>query len=111
MKMERIYFSINKLMNYINENKVFEQLLFSRIEDPYDNNVRILCQIDDDYLLGGKLNSIYLLSTNNTIFIPHESIICIFDNKQPFVTLTPEEIRSDYYSHIAKSHYYITCLV
>ena len=104
--MERIYFSINKLMNYINENKVFDKYV-----DPNDNNVRILCKMDDDYLLGGKLNSIYLLSTNKTICIPHESIICIFDNKQPFVTLTPEEIRSDYYSHIAKSHYYTTCLV
>ena len=104
--MERIYFSINKLMSYINENKVFDKYV-----DPNDNNVRILCKMDDDYLLGGKLNSIYLLSTNKTICIPHESIICIFDNKQPFVTLTPEEIRSDYYSHIAKSHYYTTCLV
>ena len=101
-----MYFSINKLMNYINENKVFD-----KYSEPYDNNVRILCKIDDDYFAGGKLNSIYLLNTNNTIFIPHESIICIFDNKQPFVTLTPEEIRSDYYSRIAKSHYYITCLV
>ena len=61
MKMERIYFSINKLMNYINENKVFDKYV-----DPYDNNVRILCKMDDDYLLGGKLNSIYLLNTNNT---------------------------------------------
>ena len=104
--MERIYFSINKLMNYINENKVFDKYI-----DPNDNNVRILYKMDDDYLLGGKLNSIYLLNTNNTIFIPHESIIRIFDNKQPFVTLTPEEIRSDYYSRLTNCHCYITYLV
>ena len=101
-----MYFNINKLMNYINENKVFDKYV-----DPNDNNVRILCKMDDDYLLGGKLNSIYLLTTNNTIFIPHKSIICIFDNKQPFVTLTPEEIRSDYYSRLTKGHCYITYLV
>ena len=106
MKMERIYFSINKLMNYINENKVFDKYV-----DPNDNNVRILYKMDDDYLLGGKLNSIYLLNTNNTIFIPHKSIIGIFDNKQPFVTLTPEEIRSDYYSRLTNCHCYITYLV
>ena len=104
--MERIYFSINKLMNYINENKVFDKYV-----DPNDNNVRILYKMDDDYLLGGKLNSIYLLNTNNTIFIPHKSIIGIFDNKQPFVTLTPEEIRSDYYSRLTNCHCYITYLV
>ena len=103
---ERVYFSINKLMNYINENKVFDKYV-----DPDDNNVRILCKMDDDYLLGGKLNNIYLLTTNKTIFIPHESIIRIFDNKQPFVTLTPEEIRSDYYSRIVNNHCYITYLV
>ena len=103
---ERVYFSINKLMNYINENKVFDKYV-----EPDDNNVRILCKMDDDYLLGGKLHNIYLLTTNKTIFIPHESIIRIFDNKQPFVTLTPEEIRSDYYSRIVNSHCYITYLV
>ena len=103
---ERVYFSINKLMNYINENKVFDKYI-----DPNDNNVRILYKMDDDYLKGGKLNSIYLLNTNNTIFIPHKSIIGIFDNKQPFVTLTPEEIRSDYYSRLTNCHCYITYLV
>ena len=80
---ERVYFSINKLMNYINENKLF---------DKYVDPVNISLWFESNETFVNKFKqvvikpiAITLKGSDKSVTLTHQSLIDAFDNKQPFV--------------------------
>ena len=89
---ERVYFSINKLMNYINENKLF---------DKYVDPVNISLWFESNETFVNKFKqvvikpiAITLKGSDKSVTLTHQSLIDAFDNKQPFVSFSKNKKRS-----------------
>ena len=92
MKMERIYFSINKLMNYINENKVFEQYSEPRtISLWFESNETFVNKFKQVVI---KPIAITLRGSDKPVTLTHQTLINAFNNKQPFVSFSKNKKRS-----------------
>ena len=92
MKMERIYFSINKLMNYINENKVFEQYSEPRtISLWFESNETFVNKFKQVVI---KPIAITLRGSDKPVTLTHQTLINAFNNKQPFVSFNKNKNRS-----------------
>ena len=91
MKMERIYFSINKLMNYINENKLFEQYCEPRtISLWFESNETFVNKFKQVVI---KPIAITLRGSDKSVTLTHQTVINAFDNKQPFVSFSKNKKR------------------
>ena len=89
---ERVYFSINKLMNYINENKVFEQYSEPRtISLWFESNETFVNKFKQVVI---KPIAITLRGSDKSVTLTHQSLIDAFDNKQPFVSFSKNKKRS-----------------
>ena len=89
---ERVYFSINKLMSYINENKLFEQYI-----DPV--NISLWFESNETFVnkfkqVVIKPIAITLKCSDKSVTLTHQSLIDAFDNKQPFVSFSKNKKRS-----------------
>ena len=89
---ERVYFSINKLMSYINENKLFEQYV-----DPV--NISLWFESNETFVnkfkqVVIKPIAITLKGSDKSVTLTHQSLIDAFDNKQPFVSFSKNKKRS-----------------
>ena len=89
---ERVYFSINKLMNYINENKLF---------DKYVDPVNISLWFESNETFVNKFKqvvikpiAITLKGSDKSVTLTHQSLIDAFENKQPFVSFSKNKKRS-----------------
>ena len=89
---ERVYFSINKLMSYINENKLF---------DKYVDPVNISLWFESNETFVNKFKqvvikpiAITLKGSDKSVTLTHQSLIDAFDNKQPFVSFSKNKKRS-----------------
>ena len=89
---ERVYFSINKLMSYINENKLF---------DKYVDPVNISLWFESNETFVNKFKqvvikpiAITLRGSDKSVTLTHQSLIDAFDNKQPFVSFSKNKKRS-----------------
>ena len=89
---ERVYFSINKLMNYINENKLF---------DKYVDHINISLWFESNETFVNKFKqvvikpiAITLKGSDKSVTLNHQSLIDAFDNKQPFVSFSKNKKRS-----------------
>ena len=98
---ERVYFSINKLMNYINENKLFDKSLRGRIENPYVDPVNISLWFESNETFVNKFKqvvikpiAITLRGSDKPVTLTHQTLINAFDNKQPFVSFNKNKNRS-----------------
>ena len=98
---ERVYFSINKLMNYINENKLFNKLLCSRIENPYIDPINISLWFESNETFVNKFKqvvikpiAITLRGSDKSVTLTHQTLINAFNNKQPFVSFSKNKKRS-----------------
>ena len=98
---ERVYFSINKLMNYINENKLFDKLLCGRIENLYVDPVNISLWFELNKTFVNKFKqvvikpiAITLKCSDKSVTLTHQSLIDAFENKQPFVSFSKNKKRS-----------------
>ena len=92
MKMERIYFSINKLMNYINENKLFEQYSEPRtISLWFESNETFVNKFKQVVI---KPIAITLRGSDKPVTLTHQTLINAFNNKQPFVSFSKNKKRS-----------------
>ena len=84
--MERMYFSINKLMNYINENKLFEQYCEPRtISLWFESNETFVNKFKQVVI---KPIAITLRGSDKSVTLTHQTVINAFDNKQPFVSFS-----------------------
>ena len=90
--MERVYFSVNKFMNYIHDNKLFEQ---------YCQPKTIYIWFESDETFINKFNqlvikpiAISLRSSDKSITMTHQTVINAFDNKQPFISVSKNKNRS-----------------
>ena len=89
---ERVYFSINKLMSYINENKVFEQYCEPRsISLWFESNETFVNKFKQVVI---KPIAITLKGSDKSVTLTHQSLIDAFDNKQPFVSFSKNKKRS-----------------
>ena len=89
---ERVYFSINKLMNYINENKLFDKYV-----DPI--NISLWFESNETFVnkfkqVVIKPIAITLKGSDKSVTLTHQSLIDAFDNKQPFVSFSKNKKRS-----------------
>ena len=91
--MERIYFSINKFISYVNENKPFEQSLRGRIENPYTDPKTISLWFETNETFTNKFKqvvikpiAITLRNPEKSITLTHQTIIDAFNNKQPYIS-------------------------
>ena len=107
---ERVYFSINKLMSYINENKVFEQSLRGRIENPYSEPRTISLWFESNETFVNKFKQVVIKPIAITlrgsdkpvravpktlcVTLTHQTLINAFNNKQPFVSFSKNKNRS-----------------
>ena len=98
---ERVYFSINKLMSYINENKLFEQSLRGRIENPYSEPRTISLWFESNETFVNKFKqvvikpiAITLRGSDKSVTLTHQTLINAFNNKQPFVSFSKNKKRS-----------------
>ena len=89
---ERVYFSINKLMSYINENKLF---------DKYVDPVNISLWFESNETFVNKFKqvvikpiAITLKGSDKSVTLTHQSLINAFNNKQPFVSFSKNKKRS-----------------
>ena len=90
--MERMYFSINKLMNYINENKVFEQYSEPRtISLWFESNETFVNKFKQVVI---KPIAITLRGSDKPVTLTHQTLINAFNNKQPFVSFSKNKKRS-----------------
>ena len=87
-----MYFSINKLMNYINENKLFEQYcepktvyLWFKSNETFVNKFKQVVI---------KPIAITLRGSDKPVTLTHQTLINAFDNKQPFVSFNKNKNRS-----------------
>ena len=88
--MVGLYFSINKFMNYINEIKPFKFeppviILWFKSDEAYINEAQQIVI---------KIDGISTRTPEKSIIFPHQAVIEIFNNKQPYVYFTCEEIKS-----------------
>ena len=97
---ERVYFSINKLMNYINENKLFDKLLCGKIENPYVDPVNISLWFESNETFVNKFKQVVikpialtLRTSDKSVTLTHQSLINAFNNKQPFVSFSKNKNR------------------
>ena len=88
---ERVYFSINKLMSYINENKLF---------DKYVDPVNISLWFESNETFVNKFKqvvikpiAITLRGSDKPVTLTHQTLINAFDNKQPFVSFSKNKNR------------------
>ena len=89
---ERVYFSINKLMNYINENKVFEQYSEPRtISLWFESNETFVNKFKQVVI---KPIAITLRGSDKSVTLTHQTLINAFNNKQPFVSFSKNKNRS-----------------
>ena len=87
-----MYFSINKLMNYINENKVFEQYSEPRtISLWFESNETFVNKFKQVVI---KPIAITLRGSDKSVTLTHQTLINAFDNKQPFVSFNKNKNRS-----------------
>ena len=89
---ERVYFSINKLMSYINENKLFDKYI-----DPI--NISLWFESNETFVnkfkqVVIKPIAITLKGSDKSMTLTHQSLIDAFDNKQPFVSFSKNKKRS-----------------
>ena len=98
---ERVYFSVNKLMSYINENKLFDKSLRGRIENSYVDPVNISLWFESNETFVNKFKqvvikpiAITLRGSDKSVTLTHQSLIDAFDNKQPFVSFSKNKKRS-----------------
>ena len=89
---ERVYFSINKLMSYINENKLF---------DKYVDPVNISLWFESNETFVNKFKqvvikpiAITLRGSDKSVTLTHQTLINAFNNKQPFVSFSKNKNRS-----------------
>ena len=97
---ERVYFSINKLMSYINENKLFDKSLCGRIENPYVDPVNISLWFESNETFVNKFKqvvikpiAITLRGSDKSVTLTHQTLINAFNNKQPFVSFSKNKKR------------------
>ena len=87
-----MYFSINKLMNYINENKVFEQYSEPRtISLWFESNETFVNKFKQVVI---KPIAITLRGSDKPVTLTHQTLINAFNNKQPFVSFSKNKKRS-----------------
>ena len=84
--MKRIYFSINRLMNYINENK-----LFDKYSEP--RSISLWFELNETFVnkfkqVVIKPIAITLRGSDKSVTLTHQTLINAFDNKQPFVSFS-----------------------
>ena len=72
--MERIYFSINKFISYVNENKPFEQSLRGRIENPYTDPKTISLWFETNETFTNKFKQVVIKPIAITLRNPEKSI-------------------------------------
>ena len=89
---ERVYFSINKLMSYKNENKLFDKYV-----DPI--NISLWFESNETFVnkfkqVVIKPIAITLKGSDKSVTLTHQSLIDAFDNKQPFVSFSKNKKRS-----------------
>ena len=86
-----MYFSINKLMNYINENKVFEQYSEPRtISLWFESNETFVNKFKQVVI---KPIAITLRGSDKPVTLTHQTLINAFNNKQPFVSFSKNKNR------------------
>ena len=79
-----MYFSINRLMNYINENKLFEQYCEPRtISLWFETNETFTNKFKQVVI---KPIAITLRNPEKSITLTHQTIIDAFNNKQPYIS-------------------------
>ena len=88
---ERVYFSTNKLMHYINENKLF---------DKYVDPVNISLWFESNETFVNKFKqvvikpiAITLRGSDKSVTLTHQTLINAFENKQPFVSFSKNKKR------------------
>ena len=87
-----MYFSINKLMNYINENKLFEQYCEPRtISLWFESNETFVNKFKQVVI---KPIAITLKGSDKSVTLTHQSLIDAFENKQPFLSFSKNKKRS-----------------
>ena len=87
-----MYFSINKLMNYINENKLFEQYCEPKtVYLWFDSNETFVNKFKQVVI---KPIAITLRGSDKPVTLTHQTLINAFDNKQPFVSFNKNKNRS-----------------
>ena len=88
---ERVYFSINKLMSYINENKLFEQYSEPRtISLWFESNETFVNKFKQVVI---KPIAITLRGSDKSVTLTHQTLINAFNNKQPFVSFSKNKNR------------------
>ena len=90
--MERIYFSINKLMSYITENKPFEK-------DCEPTSISLWFEANETFL--NRFNQIVikpialtLRTSDKSVTLTHQTLLNAFNNMQPLVSFTKNKKRS-----------------
>ena len=90
--MERIYFSINKLMSYINDNKPFEQ---------YFEPTSIFLWFETNETFINRFNQIVikpialtLRTSDKSVTLTHQTLLNVFNNMQPLVSFSKNKKRS-----------------
>ena len=87
-----MHFSINKLINYINENKVFKQYSEPRtISLWFESNETFVNKFKQVVI---KPIAITLTGSDKSITLTHQNLIDAFDNKQQFVSFSKNKNRS-----------------
>ena len=90
--MERIYFSINKLMNYINDNKPFEKYFEpTSISLWFETNETFLNRFNQIVI---KPIALTLRTSDKSVTLTHQTLLNVFDNKQPLVSFSKNKKRS-----------------
>ena len=83
---ERVYFSINKLMNYINENKLFDKYSEPRtISLWFESNETFVDKFKQFVI---KPIAITLRGSDKSVTLNQQTLINAFDNKQPYVSFS-----------------------
>ena len=90
--MERIYFSINKLMNYINENKPFEQYCEPTSTSLwFEANETFLNRFNQIVI---KPIALTLRTSDKSVTLTHQTLLNTFNNIHPLVSFTKNKKRS-----------------
>ena len=98
---ERVYFSINKLMSYINENKLFDKYvdpvnisLWFESNETFVNKFKQVVIKPIAITLKGSDKSVRAVPKTLCVTLTHQSLIDAFENKQPFVSFSKNKKRS-----------------
>ena len=82
--MERIYFSINKFVGYVNENKPFEHYIEPKtISLWFETNETFTNKFKQVVI---KPIAITLRNPEKSITLTHQTIIDAFNNRQPYIS-------------------------